>query len=131
MAIRVVRLGSPRDAAEGLRLGTVRRLPRGVKKEDYASRDYFDAWLPELAPSAELLKWVTAERPIGDARWAKFAARYKREMDTPERRRLLGVLAKLSQRTDFSIGCYCERADRCHRSILRDLLFQHGAAIAP
>jgi uncharacterized protein YeaO (DUF488 family) len=131
MVIRVVRLGSPREEGEGVRLGTVRRLPRGVRKADYAARDYFDAWLPELAPSAELLAWVNAEKPIGDARWEKFAARYKREMDAPERQRLLGVLATLSRQADFSIGCYCERADRCHRSILRDLLFQHGAAIAP
>lgn len=129
MAIRIVRLGSARAKGEGVRLGTVRRPPRGVKKADYSKLDYYDAWLPELAPSAELMQWYR-DQP-GDARWAKFSARYRREMAAPERQRLLEVFARLSQGTDFSMGCYCERADRCHRSLLAALLAEQGAAIMP
>ncbi|MGZ5032137.1 MAG: DUF488 domain-containing protein [Usitatibacter sp.] len=127
MAIRIVRLGSKRVKGEGVRLGTVRRPPRGVKKTDYASRDYYDAWLPDLAPSAELMEWYR-EKP-GDERWAKFAARYRREMAAPDRQRLLEVFARLSHGSDFSMGCYCERPDRCHRSLLAKMLAEHGAAI--
>jgi uncharacterized protein YeaO (DUF488 family) len=120
--VRVVRLGSPRAKGEGLRLGTVRRPPRGVKKSDYARRDFYDAWLPELSPSAPLVK--KAQRD-----WTGFAKAYRREMQAPAAQRLLELLAVLSQQTDFSVGCYCEDEERCHRSILRQLLAEHGARI--
>ena len=126
--IRVVRLGKPRAEDEGLRLGTVRRPPRGVRKEDYAKRDYFDVWLPELAPSAPLVSWALST-PWTDARWTRYAKSYRREMQAPERRRGLELLARLSHQADFSVGCYCEDETRCHRSILRDLLAEHGANI--
>jgi uncharacterized protein YeaO (DUF488 family) len=129
MAIRTYRLGSAREAGEGVRLGTVRRPPRAVKKEDHAALDFYDAWLPELAPSAALVSWFQAE-PMSDARWAKFARSYRREMGAPEARHLLDALARLSRQADFAVGCYCEREDRCHRSILRDLLAKQGAAMA-
>jgi uncharacterized protein YeaO (DUF488 family) len=128
MSIHVVRLGDPRSAGEGLRLGTVRRPPRGVRKEDYARLDYYDLWLPDLAPSAELLSYATAE-PFTDSRWAKFVRDYRREMKEPEKERLLRLLAALSHQTDFAVGCYCEREDRCHRSILRELLAERGASL--
>ncbi|HUP29835.1 MAG TPA: DUF488 family protein, partial [Usitatibacter sp.] len=130
MAIRIVRLGSPRASSEGVRLGTVRRPPRGVRKSDYASRDYYDAWLPELAPSAALLGWFKHVQPIPDNDWAVFTKRYRAEMQAPEAQHLLGALAQLSKRSDFSVGCYCEDFDRCHRSILGELLREHGADIA-
>lgn len=129
MAIRVVRLGTPRAKGEGLRLGTVRRPPRGVKKDDHARLDYYDAWLPELSPSAALVKFHFAQEPIGDARWKTFAARYRREMATPANRHLLEMLAQLSHHANFSVGCYCERAERCHRSILGALLRERGARL--
>lgn len=129
MPVRVVRLGSPRDAREGLRLGTARHLPRGVRKSEYAKRDYFDVWLPELAPSAKLVSWALSE-PWTDARWSRFAKAYRREMQAPSAQRLLELLARLSCDTDFSVGCYCEREDRCHRSLLRELLRDHGAEVA-
>jgi uncharacterized protein YeaO (DUF488 family) len=128
VSIHVVRLGNPRSAGEGLRLGTVRRPPRGVKKEDFGRLDYYDLWLPDLAPSAELLSYAMAE-PFTDARWAKFVRDYRREMKEPEKERLLQLLAALSHQTDFAVGCYCEREDRCHRSILRELLAERGAEI--
>jgi uncharacterized protein YeaO (DUF488 family) len=128
MAIRIVRLGTSRAAGEGLRLGTVRRPPRGVRKEDYARLDYFDLWLPDLAPSAEVVKIALSE-PFTPARWNAFVKRYRREMKEPSAQRLLTLLAALSHQTDFSVGCYCESADRCHRSILRELLAEHGAVI--
>lgn len=124
--IRVVRLGSPRARNEGLRLGTVRRPPRGVKKRDHARLDYYDLWLPELAPSAPLVAWATA-KPWTDARWAQFARRYRAEMRAPAARRLLALLAWLSAHADFSVGCYCDDETRCHRSELRELLIDAGA----
>ena len=130
MAIRIVRLGTARGKGEGVRLGTVRRPPRGVKKADYAKRDYFDAWLPELAPSAALVKWLFAQPEITPAVWKRFARRYRGEMKEPARERLLDALAKLSRGADFSVGCYCEDLDRCHRSILEKLLREQGARIA-
>lgn len=130
MAVHVTRLGSPRRPGEGLRLGTVRRLPRGVRKSDYARRHYFDVWFPELAPSAKMVSWALSE-PWTDSRWARYAKSYRREMQQPSAQRTLQLLARLSHQAAFSIGCYCEREDRCHRSILRDLLMEHGAAIAP
>lgn len=129
MPVRVVRLGSPRATREGLRLGTARHLPRGVRKSEYAKRNYFDVWLPELAPSAKLVSWALSE-PWTDARWARFTKTYRREMQAPSTQRLLDLLARLSHDTDFSVGCYCEREDHCHRSVLRELLREHGAALA-
>jgi uncharacterized protein YeaO (DUF488 family) len=129
VAVRVVRLGSPRVPGEGLRVGTVRRLPRGVRKTDYARRDFLDVWYPELAPSAKLVSWALSE-PFTDSRWARYVKNYRREMREPARQRTLQLLARLSHQADFSIGCYCEREDRCHRSILRELLMEHGARLA-
>lgn len=121
MAISVVRLGSTRGKDEGPRLGTVRRPPRGVRKQDYTKLDYYDVWLPELAPSAKLIKTALAD-------WKSFSKRYRQEMR--EREHLLDVLARLSQGSNFAVGCYCEDEGRCHRSILRQLLLEHGARIA-
>jgi uncharacterized protein YeaO (DUF488 family) len=129
MAIRVVRLGTARQRGEGVRLGTVRRPPRGVKKEDFARLDYYDRWLPELAPSAELFGWITSE-PITDARWATFAKKYRKEMSEGPQERLIGTLAALSDQASFSVGCYCEDETRCHRSLLRGLLEEAGATLA-
>ena len=129
MAIRVVRLGSERARDEGLRLGTARRPPRGVRKERYAAENYFDVWFPDLAPSAPLVSWALSE-PWTDRRWATYVKRYRREMQAPEAQRLLAVFARLSHQANFSVGCYCEREDRCHRSILRDLLAEHDAQLA-
>ena len=117
MALRVVRLGSPRGRGEGLRIGTVRRPPRGVRKSDYARRDYYDLWLPELAPSQKWVSWALGE-PWTDARWRKYLRNYRREMRAPRAQRLLDLLAALSHGTDLSIGCYCENEERCHRSLL-------------
>ena len=128
MGIRVVRLGTPRTPDEGTRLGTVRRPPRGVRKEDFASRDYFDVWLPELAPSAEVVSWALSE-PWTDARWERYSRRYRKEMREPAARHLIELLASLSRQTSFSIGCYCEDASRCHRSLLREMLAEAGASI--
>lgn len=127
--IRVVRLGTPRATDEGLRLGTVRRPPRGVKKADHARRDFYDVWLPDLAPSNPLVSWALSE-PWTDQRWARYVKSYRREMQAPERQRLLQLLAGLSHQTNFAVGCYCEREDRCHRSILRELLTERGARVA-
>jgi uncharacterized protein YeaO (DUF488 family) len=129
MAVRIVQLGSPRARGEGLRLGTVRRLPRGVRKQDYARRDYFDVWLPELSPSQALLAWALS-RPWTDQRWASFARRYRSEMRSPGAQRLLALLAALSQQSNLSVGCYCDDQSRCHRSLLAALLVEHGASIA-
>jgi uncharacterized protein YeaO (DUF488 family) len=128
VSVRVVRLGTPRAKGEGLRIGTVRRPPRGVRKEDYATRDYFDVWLPELAPSAPLVAWAFSQ-PVTPGRWAVFERRYRREMREPAPQRLIALLAALSSRTNVSIGCYCEDETRCHRSVLRDLLSARGAEI--
>lgn len=124
----MVRLGKPRLRGEGLRLGTVRRPPRGVKKADYARRDYFDLWLPELAPSQKWVSWALS-KPFTDKRWRQYANRYRREMAAPAAQRLMKLLASLSQQADFSVGCYCESEDRCHRSILRELLAEQGAKL--
>ena len=121
MAVTAVRLGSPRAAGEGLRIGTVRRPPRGVKKSEYAARNYYDVWLPELAPSEGLVSWALSE-PWSDQRWATFTRRYRGEMAAPGPSRLLALLGALAQTASFSIGCYCDDAERCHRSLLLDLL---------
>ncbi len=128
MAIRVVRLGTKRAASEGPRLGTVRRPPRGVPKARFAKDDWYDLWLPDLAPSEPLVK--QALRAQSDAEWRAFEKRYRREMAVPEKARLLELLAALSQAADFSVGCYCEDESRCHRSVLRQLLAEHGADVA-
>jgi uncharacterized protein YeaO (DUF488 family) len=127
MAIRVVRLGSPRTEGEGLRLGTVRRPPRGVPKAEYASRGFYDVWLPELAPSEELVKAALGAR--GDREWQMFVKRYRAEMRRPPAARLLDLLAALSGNSAFSVGCYCADEDRCHRSILMALLEERGARL--
>ena len=127
MSIRVVRLGSPRVAGEGLRVGTVRRPPRGVPKSEYASRDLYDVWLPELAPSEELLK--EAQQASDERAWLRFVRRYRTEMKRPEAARLLTLLAALSHQTDFSVGCYCADESHCHRSVLKELLREHAADI--
>jgi len=128
MAVRIVRLGSPRAPREGLRIGTVRHPPRGVPKSEHASRDFYDVWLPDLAPSAALVKSALGAET--EREWATFAKRYRREMQAPEQRRLLDLLAALSQGADFSVGCYCADESRCHRSLLRALLEEHGARLA-
>jgi uncharacterized protein YeaO (DUF488 family) len=128
MPIHVVRLGSPRRRGEGVRIGTVRRPPRGVPKARYASQNWYDVWLPDLAPSAALVKAGLASDSAAD--WRRFARRYRSEMSRPEPRRLLDLLAALSHQTSFSVGCYCEDESRCHRSVLRSLLAERGAAVA-
>ncbi|HVL37722.1 MAG TPA: DUF488 family protein [Burkholderiales bacterium] len=126
MAIRVVRLGERRARGEGLRLGTVRRPPRGLKKAAIAQRGYYDVWLPLLAPSAQAVRFAR-ERPWTAARWAQYARRYRREMAQPGPRQAIELLARLSHRAHFSVGCYCEDERRCHRSVLRALLKESGA----
>jgi uncharacterized protein YeaO (DUF488 family) len=128
MAIRVVRLGTARAQGEGLRLGTVRRPPRGVPKAEHASRDFYDVWLPDLAPSDKLVK--QALLASDERTWNGFVRRYRAEMKRPEATRLLALLAALSHTTNFSVGCYCENEARCHRSVLRALLREHGADVA-
>ena len=129
MAFRVVRLGSPRVKNEGLRIGTVRRPPRGVPKALFAEDNWFDIWFPELAPSPNTVKLGQAAE--SDKQWAAFARRYKSEMAAGTASRALDLLAALSQQTDFSVGCYCEEEVRCHRSLLKELLRARGAKLAP
>ena len=126
MSIRIVRLGTERHPEEGLRLGTVRRPPRGVRKDEYSKQNYYDVWLPELAPSAPLVSWAFSE-PFTSARWATFKRKYLAEMRRPPAERILSLLAAMSAQTNFSVGCYCEDESRCHRSLLRELLLEHGA----
>jgi uncharacterized protein YeaO (DUF488 family) len=123
-----VRLGSPRAPGEGLRLGTVRRPPRGVKKADFARRDYYDLWLPALAPSQPMVSWALSQ-PWTDERWTKYVKDYRAEMSRPVPRHLIDLLAAMSHQTNFSVGCYCEREERCHRSVLTELLKEQGAKI--
>jgi uncharacterized protein YeaO (DUF488 family) len=129
MAIRAVRLGTPRARNEGVRIGTVRRLPRGVRKADYARRNYFDVWLPELAPSSALVSWALSKEWT-PGRWATFVRKYRAEMRRPPAARLLALLAAMSKTAPLSVGCYCGDADRCHRSVLADLLEEAGAEMA-
>jgi uncharacterized protein YeaO (DUF488 family) len=129
MALRIVRLGTTRLQNEGLRVGTVRRPPRGVRKSEYAKRNYFDIWLPELSPSPAWVRTVLS-RPLNEREWARYVRRYRSEMRTPEKQHLLALLAQLSRHANFSVGCYCESENRCHRSILSELLREHGAIIA-
>jgi uncharacterized protein YeaO (DUF488 family) len=127
MAVRIVRLGSSRGPGEGLRIGTVRRPPRGVPKSQYASRHYYDVWLPSLAPSAETVKLGLAAKT--EREWAAYEKRYRDEMAEPDASRLLDLLAALSHHGSFAVGCYCEKESRCHRSILRELLLDRGADV--
>jgi uncharacterized protein YeaO (DUF488 family) len=128
VAVRIVRLGTARAAAEGLRIGTVRRPPRGVPKARYSRDDWYDVWLPELAPSEATVN--LAQAASTDREWAAFKKRYRSEMNAPERRRLLDLLAALSRSAHFSVGCYCADEARCHRSVLRELLAERGAVFA-
>jgi uncharacterized protein YeaO (DUF488 family) len=128
MSVRIVRLGTQRLQGEGVRIGTVLHLPRGVRKERYAAEDWFDVWYPELAPSAALV--AEARGAQTDAEWRAFATSFRKEMDAPAPRRTLDLLAALSHGAAFSLGCYCEDEARCHRTVLRALLAERGAAIA-
>jgi uncharacterized protein YeaO (DUF488 family) len=127
MAIFIVRLGTPRKAHEDLRIGTVRRPPRGVAKADFSKLDYYDVWFPNLSPSPELVKEALAA--TDQRAWAAFARKFKHEMNEPDRSRELDLLAALSHHTNFSVGCYCEDEQRCHRSILRELLKERKADV--
>ena len=127
MVVRVVRLGSDRIEGEGLRIGTVRRPPRGVAKTDFASQNWYDVWFPNLAPSAETVKLAQSAKT--DKEWLAFAKKYRTEMATPENSRTLDLLAALSHRTNFSVGCYGENESRCHRSVLRALLKEKGGKV--
>ncbi|GGC17045.1 hypothetical protein GCM10007205_27510 [Oxalicibacterium flavum] len=128
MAVRIVRLGSARAPNEGLRIGTVRRPPRGIPKSEFAEQDWYDVWFPNLAPSPETLKFAHQARTPAD--WRAFFNRYRAEMSAPDSQHAIELLAALSHTTDFSVGCYCEDEAHCHRSILRTLLAKHGAKIA-
>jgi uncharacterized protein YeaO (DUF488 family) len=128
VAVRIVRLGSPRSRGEGLRIGTVRRPPRGVPKSDFASGDWYDVWYPNLAPSEALVK--KGQAATTDAEWKAFARGYRAEMRKPEASRTLDLLAALSRTADFAVGCYCEDEARCHRGVLRELLEARGAHLA-
>jgi uncharacterized protein YeaO (DUF488 family) len=127
MVVRVVRLGTPRSEGEGVRIGTVRRPPRGVPKTEFAPKNWYDVWFPTLAPSVAAVK--LAQKANTPAGWANFVKRYRSEMAKPEANHALELLAKLSHRTNFSVGCYCENEARCHRSILRDLLIDKGGKV--
>jgi len=127
MVVRVVRLGTPRQRGEGLRIGTVRRPPRGVPKARYAAEDWYDVWLPDLAPTPATVK--LGQQAESDRDWAAFRKRYRAEMSAPERKRLLDLLAALSRTADFSVGCYCADEARCHRSVLRALLAERAALL--
>ena len=127
MTVRIVRLGSDRLPGEGLRVGTVRRPPRGVARSEYSSKNFYDVWLPALAPSSETVK--LAQGAKNDREWTRFMKKYRTEMSTPENRTTLDFLAALSHQTDFSVGCYCPDESRCHRSVLRALLLERGAKV--
>ncbi|TJZ78857.1 DUF488 domain-containing protein [Chitiniphilus eburneus] len=129
MAVRIVRLGSPRTADEGLRIGTVRRPPRGVPKSEFVSGDWYDVWFPNLAPSAETVK--LAQHASTPAEWTAFTRKYRAEMAEPEHAHAIALLAALSHHTHFAVGCYCEDEAHCHRSVLRELLAEQGATFAP
>ncbi|MCS6765373.1 MAG: DUF488 family protein [Candidatus Protistobacter heckmanni] len=131
MGLRIVQLGSARTKGEGLRLGTVRRPPRGVPKTEFAKRDFYDVWLPNLSPSLELMKAAQAAQAAGDAKgWEAFVRKFRAEMNEPDAAKVLDLLAAMSHQTDFSVGCHCEDEARCHRSVLRALLAERGADFA-
>ena len=127
MVVRVVRLGSPREADEGIRIGTVRRPPRGVPKSEFASRNWYDVWFPNLAPAVETMK--LAQAATTPRAWTVFKKKYRAEMATPDNAHALALLAELSKESNFSVGCYCEAEEHCHRSVLRALLAEHGAKV--
>jgi len=127
MSVRIVRLGTARGKDEGLRIGTVRKPPRGVKKTEFASRNYYDVWLPQLAPSVDLMG--EARAADDSPKWARFVKKFKAQMATPDASRVLDLLAALSTSSDFAVGCYCEDEGHCHRSVLRQLLLDRGADI--
>jgi uncharacterized protein YeaO (DUF488 family) len=127
MAIHIVRLGTPKKAGEGLRLGTVRRPPRGVPKSEFAKRDYYDVWFPNLAPTLELMK--EAQAAESDREWTAFKRKFRQQMNKPDASRVLDVLAGLSHQTNMAVGCYCEDENHCHRSVLRELLVERGAEV--
>jgi uncharacterized protein YeaO (DUF488 family) len=127
VAVRIVRLGTQRAAGEGVRIGTVRRPPRGVPKSEFASRNYYDVWFPTLAPSLATMKLGLAAK--SDAQWKRFAKKYRAEMATPDASHAIELLAQLSRQSDFSVGCYCEEESRCHRSLLRKLLLEKGGKV--
>jgi len=129
VSIRIVRLGTGRFPGEGLRIGTVRRPPRGIPKTEYASKNFYDVWLPALAPSADLVKEALKARSERD--WNRFVKRYRREMAASGASAMLDVLAALSHQAHFSVGCYCADESRCHRSVLRELLLERRAALNP
>ena len=124
-----MRLGSARLRGEGLRIGAARRPPRGVRKSDYARLNYYDVWLPELAPSQKWVSWALSQ-PWTDARWRKYARNYRKEMSDPRAQHLLDLLCALSKKAHLSVGCYCKDEKRCHRSLLKELLAQKGAKLA-
>ncbi|MBG9390321.1 DUF488 domain-containing protein [Caenimonas aquaedulcis] len=128
MSIRIVRLGTPRSPDEGPRLGTVRRPPRGVPKSEFGKRDFYDTWLPNLSPTAELMAQGLAAETDKD--WAAFSRKFKAQMKQPDASHVLDLLAALSHTSSFSLGCYCEEESRCHRSLLRALLSERGASLA-
>jgi uncharacterized protein YeaO (DUF488 family) len=127
MTVRVVRLGTARRRGEGLRIGTVRRPPRGVPKSEHATQNWYDVWFPELAPSAQAVK--LAQAAATERQWASFVKKYRAEMAAPDKRRILDLLAAMSRQSNFSVGCYCEEESRCHRSVLRALLEERGAQL--
>jgi uncharacterized protein YeaO (DUF488 family) len=127
MSIRIIRLGSPREKGEGLRVGTVRRPPRGVPKSDYAKRDFYDVWLPNLSPSPEVMKQGQSSQD--EASWSLFKKKFRAEMNGPDASKILDLLAALSHQTNMSLGCYCEDESRCHRSVLREMLKERGASL--
>ena len=129
MVMRVLRLGSPRVEGEGIRIGTVRRPPRGVPKAEYASQNWYDVWFPNLAPSPQTVK--LGQEAKTSAQWAAFAKKYRAEMAAPENNHVIELLATLSRHSNFSVGCYCEEEAHCHRSVLRDLLIEKGAKLDP
>jgi uncharacterized protein YeaO (DUF488 family) len=128
MSIFIVQLGSPRKPDEGVRIGTVRRPPRGVPKADFARLDYYDVWFPNLSPSTELVQ--EALHAKDDQAWAAFVRKFRHEMHDPDRSRELDVLAAISHHTNLAIGCYCKDETRCHRSVLRELLLERGAEVS-
>lgn len=127
MTIRIVRLGSDRHKEEGLRIGTVRRPPRGVPKSEYASQNWYDVWLPNIAPTPELMKF--GQSATTEKEWSAFVKKYRSELNDPDKGRVLDLLAALSHKTDISVGCYCENEARCHRSVLREVLKERNARI--
>jgi uncharacterized protein YeaO (DUF488 family) len=127
MSIRIIRLGSSREKEEGLRIGTVRRPPRGVPKTDYAKKDFYDVWLPNLSPSQRLMQEGKSSQD--EASWSVFKKKFRSEMNGPDASKILDLLAALSHQTDLALGCYCEDESRCHRSVLRELLMERGASL--